>query len=138
MKSTHSAGGVVIQKTTHKVLIVEQANKTWSLPKGHLDQGEDTLQAAIREIREESGVKTLKLLWELGSYERYKIAKGGGDDTSEVKKITMYLFETEQMDLCPEDKDNPSALWLDKEEIISRLSHPKDIAFYKSVLEQYL
>ena len=130
---------MLLFKNKHvKILIVEQKNQTWSLPKGHLDPGETALEAAVREIKEESGVSNLTLLQELGSYDRYKISKDGGDDITELKKITMFLFETEQIDLAPEDEDNPSAVWLDKTEIISKLSHPKDIFFYRQILQQYL
>ena len=63
---TYTAGGIVLQKQTGKVLLVEQANQTWSLPKGHIDKGEDALDAAIREIKEESGITQLKLIKKTG------------------------------------------------------------------------
>jgi ADP-ribose pyrophosphatase YjhB (NUDIX family) len=66
---TICAGGVVIGKDG-KVLVVSQRGKSWSLPKGHIDEGEDLLTAAKREIYEESGVNDLKFVKELGSYKR--------------------------------------------------------------------
>ena len=64
MKKTESAGGVVLN-TKGEVLVVSQHGTSWSLPKGHLDEGESELAAARREIREESGVCELKLLKKL-------------------------------------------------------------------------
>ncbi len=43
-----------------QVLVVNQRGLSWSLPKGHLEEGEKTLAAARREIYEESGLKDLK------------------------------------------------------------------------------
>jgi len=39
----------------------------WTFPKGHLEQGETTRQAAIREIEEEMGLRKLKPLAKLGT-----------------------------------------------------------------------
>ena len=58
-----------------KVLVVSQHGTSWSLPKGHLDPGESSLEAARREIYEESGIRDLDLVRELGTYERFKIGR---------------------------------------------------------------
>ncbi|MCK4247280.1 MAG: NUDIX hydrolase, partial [Methanomicrobia archaeon] len=44
MKQTKSAGGVVINED-NQVLVVNQNGNSWSLPKGHIDYGEDKLDA---------------------------------------------------------------------------------------------
>jgi 8-oxo-dGTP pyrophosphatase MutT (NUDIX family) len=95
MKRTHSAGGVVLNPDG-EVLVVCQHGNSWSLPKGHIDLGEDALEAAKREIYEESGITKLELVRELGSYERYRIGLNGGESRSELKVITMFLFRTSQ------------------------------------------
>lgn len=134
-RNTLSAGGVVIGPQG-KVLVVSQFGSSWSLPKGCLDPGEDHLAAAYREIHEESGVSQLILWGELGCYERYRIGPDGGDDTSEWKTITMFLFCTEQETLQPLDPDNPEACWLPVEEVAARLTHQQDQAFFLRVLPQ--
>src|SRR6266849_9008865 len=98
MRKTRAAGGVVINDEG-KVLVVSQRGTSWSLPKGHIDFGEDALTAAKREIYEESGIRELELVRELGSYERHKIGVNGGDDLSELKAITMFLFLTSHKEL---------------------------------------
>ena len=70
MKKTRSAGGVVTN-AEGEVLVVSQRGTSWSLPKGHIDPGENALAAAKREIYEESGIRDLELIRELGSYERH-------------------------------------------------------------------
>src|SRR5258708_16522124 len=91
MKKTRSAGGVVTN-SEGKVLVVSQRGTSWSLPKGHIDRGESALVAAKREIYEESGIRDLELIHELGTYERHRIGVDAGDARSELKVITMFLF----------------------------------------------
>jgi len=116
-----------------EILVVNQRGTSWSLPKGHIDRGEDALEAAKREIYEESGVRDLEFLKELGSYERFKIGEHGGDDRRELKKITMFLFCTTQMELRPVDPANPEARWVKKERVAELLTHAKDKEWFSGL-----
>ncbi len=133
MIHTESAGGVVINGAG-QVLVVNQKGTSWSLPKGHVEEGEDALAAARREIHEEAGVTQLEYLGDFGSYTRHRIGADGGEDRSELKTIRMFLFVTKQAALFPTDGDNPEARWVEREEVASFLTHPKDREFYRSVL----
>ncbi len=130
MKKTESAGGIVLNDK-EQVIVVNQKGTSWSLPKGHIEQGEDALTAARREIYEETGVSRLQLVEELGSYQRVKLGANGEDDASELKTIFMFLFTTDETELRPNDPDNPEAVWLDKEQVAALLTHPKDKKFFK-------
>jgi 8-oxo-dGTP pyrophosphatase MutT (NUDIX family) len=132
-KNTVSAGGVVLNDKG-SVLVVSQHGTSWSLPKGHIDPGEDPLTAARREIYEESGIKELELVQELGSYGRFRIAQNGGETKSEYKTIHMFLFRTTEKDLKPVDPHNPEARWVDKNKVAGMLTHPKDREFFNSVI----
>ncbi|MBI3033272.1 NUDIX domain-containing protein [Candidatus Woesearchaeota archaeon] len=133
MKRTTSAGGIVLRDNL--VLVVNQHGRAWSLPKGHVEKDENPLQASQREIYEESGIKDLHFVKELGSYQRYKINKTGGDDTSELKTIMMFLFTTNEKILKPQDPDNPEARWVAKDKVARLLTHRKDKKFYQSVVD---
>ena len=133
MKHTKTAGGIVLNKKG-LVLVVSQNGNSWSLPKGHIDEGEDKLQAAIREIYEESGISELELIKELDSYERYRIGLDGGEDKSELKQIFMFLFKTNQEVLKPIDPTNPEARWIEKEKVAELLTHKKDKGFFLKVM----
>ena len=134
-KVTITAGGVVLNPQG-MVLVVSQRGGIWSLPKGHVDPGEEPLQAAQREIMEESGVSQTTLIQTLGTYGRYKIAKDGGDDKSEWKIMFFFLFHTKIMALQPQDPCNPEARWVNPDEVANLLTHPKDKAFYQSIRQQ--
>ena len=129
---TRSAGGVVTNDEG-EVLVVSQRGTSWSLPKGHIDSGEEALAAARREIYEESGIHELELVRELGTYERHKIGVDGGDDRSELKAITMFLFRTKEKSLRPVDSDNPEAKWVEKGKVALLLTHEKDKEFFRRV-----
>ncbi len=57
-----SAGGVVFRRLDAGIEIALTSRRTragdlvWGLPKGRIDEGETTQQAALREVREESGL----------------------------------------------------------------------------------
>lgn len=133
MLKTQSAGGVIINPR-REVVVVSQQGDSWSLPKGHVDFGESALEAAKREVAEESGITELQFMRKLGSYERYRIGKGGtGEDTSELKEIHMFLFTTDEGTLVPVDPGNPEARWVPIDEVAALLTHPKDKDFFLSI-----
>lgn len=129
MKHTESAGGVVVNRRG-EILVVSQHGKSWSLPKGRIEEGEDPLSAARREIYEEAGIKEVEHVEDLGSYTRYRLS-GAHEDRSELKTIHMFLFTTEQDELAPVDPDNPEARWVEKTKVCDLLTHPKDTEFYR-------
>ena len=133
-----SAGGVVIGPNG-KILVVNQKSDSWSLPKGHLDPGEDEETAAVREIYEESGVKQVKVIEKLGEYERATIGKDGyGEVPEQMKHITMFLCITDQEELAPIDPENPEAQWLEIDDVVDRLTHTKDKEFFHSIMPRVL
>lgn len=61
MKQEHAAGGVVYSYDPAGNLLLAlilDKHGNWGLPKGHLEHGETSAQAARREIAEETGLKT--------------------------------------------------------------------------------
>ncbi|HYP52567.1 MAG TPA: NUDIX domain-containing protein [Pyrinomonadaceae bacterium] len=129
MIETESAGGIVLDRRG-RVLVVSQHGTSWSLPKGHVEAGEDKLSAARREIREESGVTRLELLADLGSYTRHRLSPAGTDDPSELKTIHLFLFRTDEHELQPSDPDNPEARWVEPRDVPALLTHAADREFF--------
>ena len=135
MKISESAGGVVLN-SKGQVLVVNQNGDSWSLPKGHLDPGENELEAARREIHEESGIRQLELVKQLGTYERARIGLDGSDDKNEIKRITLFLFRTKEMRLDPQDPKNPEARWVDRAKVPELLTHAKDREFFLNAMKE--
>ena len=91
MKDVVVAGGIVLGQN-EKVLIVNQCNTSWSLPKGHVEVNEDKFSTAKREIYEESGIEHIEYVKYLGSYCRNALDQYGNETDAESKTIHMYLF----------------------------------------------
>ncbi len=133
MTTIYSAGGIILNKG--KIVLIMQPNSTWSFPKGKIEQGESPLQAAIREIKEETGLKEIQLIKELGVYKRPKMNKLG-KNTSSTKQITLFLFTTSETNLHPEKNQAEVARWFTPYEVEKVLSHPLDREFFKSNLKK--
>ncbi len=74
----HSSGGVVARHmdgAVHLLLIRDPYGK-WGLPKGHVEDGESSREAALREVREETGLTGLDAGPSLGTIDWYFRFKG--------------------------------------------------------------
>jgi 8-oxo-dGTP pyrophosphatase MutT (NUDIX family) len=141
VKNSYSAGGVIIGPSG-MIVVTNQDNVAWSLPKGRLEPGEDEQTAAVREIEEETGIKTLEYIEKLGAYSRFKISKDGkGEDKTVNKTITLFLYKTNEKELKPTDPAHPEARWVQPNKVADLLTHTKDKEFYLSVkprIEEFL
>jgi len=81
IEQTLSCGIVLARKTEQGwVTLMLRAFHHWDFPKGVREQGEDPIEAAQREVREETGVAALAFDWgeryfETGPYSRGKVAR---------------------------------------------------------------
>lgn len=57
MKMIYSSGGVVYMKNS--ILMLQKLNGDWVLPKGRIEACETHEQTAVREVREEAGIKSI-------------------------------------------------------------------------------
>lgn len=76
-----SAGVAVLRETpAGPLFLLLRAWRYWDFPKGAVEPGETPLQAAIREVQEETGIDTLEFAWgeiycETEPYNRGKVAR---------------------------------------------------------------
>lgn len=59
-----TAGGVVWRRNNKggiEILLIQDAKDRWTIPKGHIEEGETAKQTAEREIQEETGLEKMKM-----------------------------------------------------------------------------
>ncbi len=66
-----TAGGIIFRhspkdKSVIEILLIQDSKGRWTIPKGHIEEGEKPAQTAEREIQEEVGLKEMKVLDWLG------------------------------------------------------------------------
>lgn len=65
-----TAGGVVFRRNEKtndiEVLLTQDAKDRWTIPKGHIEEGETAKETAEREVREETGLQNMEVMTWLG------------------------------------------------------------------------
>ena len=71
-----SGVGIVVLNKDNKVFVakrIDNPKKFWQMPQGGIDEGEDFLTAAYRELKEETNIKSVKLVKELDELITYEL-----------------------------------------------------------------
>jgi len=119
-----SSGGVLFDGDGN-IVLVQEIDGSWSFPKGGIGEGESPLDAAMREIKEETGIRSLSPLKSLGRY--YRPTRKG-----KKRLVFMYLFRVDNQKLQPRDRRNPQAKFFSFKNAVSKL-YPQDASFLQSV-----
>lgn len=64
-----TAGGIIFRRSKEdqiEILLIQDAKNRWTIPKGHIEEGESAKETAKREISEETGLQEMKVLNWLG------------------------------------------------------------------------
>ena len=124
-----SAGGLVVDATGKLGLLIGRRDQKdssgkrilWSLPKGHIEEGETPEQAALREVQEETGIESV-IDKSLGVIDFWFMA--GGKRIH--KTVHHYLFRENGGLLAPQESEVDEVAWFPLSEIIDRLAYPDE------------
>lgn len=99
----------------NRFLVVEETingKKTWNQPAGHLEADETLLQAAQRELWEETGIQAIP-------QQLLRIYQWISQDNTPFLRFTFVIELPYQLPTQPQDSDIDSCLWLSADEIIN-------------------
>ena len=71
-----SGVGIIVLNKDHKVFVakrIDNPKNFWQMPQGGVDEGEDFLKAAYRELEEETSIKNVDLIKELDGMITYEL-----------------------------------------------------------------
>ena len=110
MDKEFSAGAVIFKRKGPEILflvIYSARNRIWGFPKGHLEHGETEEEAALREIKEETGLDNLQFIegfTEKAAYET--ISKRPPFKGERIEKyVTYFLCEIMDQDVIVDGKE---------------------------------
>ena len=117
-----SAGGVVVRGEQIAVIVptrrAADGSRVLALPKGHVDPGETPIEAAAREVREETGI-VAEPVRELGE-SRYWYRRDG---RTIGKSVAFFLFSYLDGDTADHDDEVEEVRWIGLRQARTALSH---------------
>jgi 8-oxo-dGTP pyrophosphatase MutT (NUDIX family) len=123
IKKQISSGGVIYRKSDYGIevaLIAVRGRKAWCLPKGLIDKNEEPPQTALREVREEAGLKG-EIIDRLGQISYWYSLN---DDRVKVHKMVhFFLLKYIKGDTADHDHEVDEAKWFPIDEAIETLSY---------------
>jgi len=117
-----SAGGVIYRRNSddYEIALIHARNR-WGLPKGHVEEGERDEEAALREVREETGLEG-KLIRKLGDIRySYRDKAKEGDQVRIYKRVHFFLLRYLKGDVRDHDHEADDVRWFPIEQAIQQL-----------------
>lgn len=135
MKREFSAGGIVINEEG-KVLLIKASSlkladvEYWGFPKGNVKEGENMKEAALREVKEETGVRA-EIIDKAGD-SKYVYTR---DEEKVFKVVSIFVMKYTSGDTKDHDWEVSEASWFTPEEALKKLSFSQDKNLLKKALE---
>ena len=119
-----TSGGIVFRRKPSdgsiEILLIGDAKNRWTIPKGHVEEGEEPKQTAEREIREETGLQDMKVYSWLGKV-NFRYRRG-----HTLVLMTMHIYLVEGL----KDTDNlkgeewmTAVKWMPSSEAIDKIAY---------------
>ena len=136
-----ASGWVVNNKRTKVLMVYHNIYKSWSWTGGHSDGDSNLLNVAIKELKEETGVKNVKpILDDIFSLEIICVnghVKKEKYVSSHVHLNVSYFLEADENDaLKVKEDENSGVKWVDIDKVIEASSEPWMKGIYKKLIEK--
>ena len=120
------AGGVVYRLTKAgklQIVLFQDVRDRWTIPKGHIEEGETAQESAIREIGEEVGLFNIEPVCWLGKVNfRYRRA-----NSLVIINMQTYLFKAGKEDIPKKEEWMHDVRWFDFDEAVDKIAY-EDVA----------
>ncbi len=120
MKKEKSAGFLIFKKDNNiiKYLFLKSKDR-YDIPKGIQEPGENEFEAALRELKEETGIKEVKVipLFKKKIEYFYRLGK------ESIKKEVTYFLGGINTNEIKVSKEHDGYEWLTKEEVFSKIKY---------------
>lgn len=145
-RRSHSAGGVAYRLLESKgdcsqavqvALIATTRGSRWQLPKGRLEAGEDAVQAAVREVEEETGLQTVVELFLRTVYYSYTDTYQRIVPETVHKQVDFYLLRVVGGELSDLSFEVDGVLWTTPQEALERLTFAGERECVRQALEHW-
>ena len=128
--------GIVLLNQENKVFVgkrIDNPNNYWQMPQGGIDKNESCVEAAKRELKEETGVKTTKIIkefddwltYELPNYLIGKIWKGRYRGQKQKWFIMKFLGKNEEINIKTKSPEFLHWKWINPSDL------PKVVVYFK-------
>jgi len=118
-----TAGGIVFRRSKTgevEILLIQDSKDRWTIPKGHIEEGEKAAETARREIAEEVGLKDMKIIDWLGKI-NFRYRRG-----THLVLMTTEIFLVEALgntDKVRPEKWMNSLAWLKANDALEKIEY---------------
>jgi len=141
-----SGVGIVVLNRSNKVFVakrIDNPKNFWQMPQGGVDQGEDFLTAAYRELEEETSIKNIEFIKELDGTTTYELPdqllgiiwKGKYKGQKQKWFLMRYLGEDDEINIKTKNPEFLDWKWVDLDKITEEVVEFK-LHVYKEIKEK--
>ena len=134
IKRIFSAGGIIVRKVDGEpeVLVTQHSkHKGWDFPKGHLETGESSEVAAVREVEEETGVKA-EVVEKVGQTQYFYWEEG----SKVLKTVVYFLMKYVGEGVATTAFEVSDMVWLPLDEVEDKLTFKDTKKLWREVKEK--
>ena len=117
-----------------EVLLIKDSYGRWTWPKGHINKGEKSQDAAVREIKEEVGLQRIRILGRVGRSNYFYRLKG------DLIFKTVYFFLVQAQDdegLKVQKNEIEDARWFKPEEALKTVEYKGTKELLEKAVKMY-
>ncbi|MCB2090523.1 MAG: RNA pyrophosphohydrolase [Alphaproteobacteria bacterium] len=139
--------GIMLLNTEGKVFVAKRIDtdvEAWQMPQGGIDDGEEPMEAAIRELEEETGIKNAEIIAEYGSWLTYdlpdelygKVWKGRYGGQTMKWYVMRYLGSDDDINIETENPEFSTWKWAEMNSLEDMIV-PFKKEIYRLLSEQF-